>query len=332
MRNRFCSVDANRHIPDDADRHMPNDAFPMPPSRMSQSDIRESIIITSESLQGALFKVATCPIDLAEHSVEKIEICSPYRFLHHHRTLLREFPEPGQHVLQNEIASLLQYVEEQHGRDFREAEALFDKSLVTLRYLPMLYRPNEVVLKKDRWRQSDIWTAAVVDGWPGIISGRFSIKFWSWSYNGRPFERRYGNNQTPLSTYSQEDEVTPIDQLEYIPLRFANAAIVSELHERGLAFWRLRNRSYVAYTGRAEGSSKDYVSIHSSRFCTFLTGEYDRWMLDSWSTMTCFEDSTQGMEFFHQGRHGIPIGKAVQWTLGLEDSKRTRICQLRMLY
>jgi len=258
MRNRFCSVDANRHIPDDA--------FLMLPSSTSPSNIRESIVITSESLQGALSKVATCPIDLVEHSAEKIEIRSPYRFLHHHRTLLREFPESGQHTLQSEIASLLQYVEEQYGRDFLEAEALFDKSVVTLRYLPMLYRPNDVVLKRDEWRQSDTLTAAVVDGWPGTTSGRFNIKYWSWNYNGWVFERRYLNVKTSLSMCSQEDEVIPIDQLEYIPLRFSNAAIVSKLRERGLAFWRLRNRSYVAYTGRAEGSPKDHVSIHSSRF------------------------------------------------------------------
>jgi hypothetical protein len=191
---------------------------------------------------------------------------SPYRFLHHHRTLLGEFPELGQHILQNEIASLLQYVEEQYGRDFREAEALFDKSLVTLRYLPMLYRPNDVVLRKDRLHKSDTWTAVVVNGWPGIIEGRFSISFWSWKYNGWSFERRYVGLGTPLSTYPQGDEVTAIDQLEYIPLRFADAAIVSELRERGLALWRLRNRSYVAYTGRVEGSPKDYVSTHSSQF------------------------------------------------------------------
>jgi hypothetical protein len=258
MRNRFCSVNASQYIPDDS--------FYISPSSTSQSGIRESIVITSESLQGALCKVATCPIDLVEHSAEKIEIHSPYRFLHHHRTLLREFPEPGQHMLQNEIVSLLQHVEEQHGRDFREAEALFDKSLVTLRYLPMLYRPNDVVLRKDRLRKSDTWTAVVVDGWPGIIEGRFSINFWSWNYDGWSFERRYTGLGTSLSMYPQEDEVAAIDQLEYIPLRFADAAIVSKLRERGLAFWRLRNRSYIAYTGRAEGSPKDYVSIHSSRF------------------------------------------------------------------
>jgi len=258
MRNRFCSVDANQHIPDDA--------FSVPSSSTSQSEIRESIVITSESLQGALSKVATCPIDLVQGSAEKIEIHSPYRFLHHHRTLLREFPESGQHTLQSEIASLLQYVEEQYGRDFLEAEALFDKSVVTLRYLPMLYRPNDVVLKREKWRQSDTLTAAVVDGWPGVTSEVFDIRFWSWNYDGWAFERRYHHIGTSLWTYSQEDEVTPIDQLVYIPLRFANAAIVSKLRERGLAFWRLRNRSYVAYTGRAEGSPKDHVSIHSSRF------------------------------------------------------------------
>ena len=253
MRNRFCSVDASGHIPDYS-------------FSTSQSNIQESIVITSESLQGALSKVATCPIDLVESSAEKIEMHSPYRFLHHHRTLLREFPEPGQHMLQNEIASLLQYVEEQHGRDFREAEALFDKSLVTLRYLPILYRPNEVVLARDIWSKSDTRSAKVVDGWPEVISGRFSINFWSWNYNGWWLERDYLNLKTLLSMYRQEDEVITIDQLDCIPLRFANAAIVSKLRERGLAFWRLRNRSYVAYTGRVEGSPKDYVSIHSSRF------------------------------------------------------------------
>jgi hypothetical protein len=258
MRNRFCSVDGSRHISDDV--------FFTSSSRTSQSDIRESIVITSESLQGALSKVATCPIDLVGQSAEKIEVRSPYRFLHHHRALLREFPEPGQHMLQNEIASLLQYVEEQYGKDFREAEALFDKSLVTVRYLPLLYRPNEVVLQRDRWGKSDTWIAVVVDGWPGIDSGGFCIKTWSWSYNGWRFERLYTTMTTSLSFFPQEGEVTAIDPLEYIPLRFANAAIISRLRERGLAFWGLRNRSYVAYTGRAEGSPKDYVSIHSPRF------------------------------------------------------------------
>jgi hypothetical protein len=258
MRNRFCSVDGSRHISDDT--------FFISASSTPQSDIRESIVITSESLQGALSKVATCPIDLVEESAEKIEVRSPYRFLHHHRALLREFPEPGQHMLRNEIASLLQYVEEQYGRDFREAEALFDKSLVTGRYLPMLYRPNEVVLQKDSWGKPDTWIAVVVDGWPGVDSGKFCIKTWSWNYNGWQFDRFYTTVKTPLSMYPQEDEVTAIDQLGYIPLRFANAAIVSRLRERGLAFWRLRNRSYVAYTGRAEGSPKDYVSIHSPWF------------------------------------------------------------------
>ena len=250
----------------DGSQHISDDALYMSSSSTSQSDIRESIIITSESLQGALSKVATCPIDLVENSLEKIEVRSPYRFLHHHRALLREFPEPGQHMLQNEIASLLQYVEEQYGRDFREAEALFDKSLVTTRYLPMLYRPNEVVLTREVWSKSDTWIAVVVDGWPGIDSGRFRIKIWSWNYNGWQFGRFYTTVTTPLLLYPQEGEVTAIDQLTYIPLRFADAAIVSRLRERGLAFWRLRSRSYVAYTGRAEGSPKDYVSIHSPRF------------------------------------------------------------------
>jgi hypothetical protein len=258
MRNRFCTVDSSRHILDDI-------SF-MCPIRTSQSNIRESIVITSESLQGALSKVATCPIDLVGQSTEKIEVRSPYRFLHHHRALLREFPEPGQHMLQNEITSLLQYVEEQYGRDFREAEALFDKSLVTVQYLPMLYRPNEVVLQRDAQGRSDTWTAAVVDEWPGVDSRGFCIRTWSWNYNGWRFERLYATVQTSLSLYQQEGEVTAIDRLLCVPLRFADAAIVSTLRERGLAFWKLRNRSYVAYTGRVEGSPKDYVSIHSPRF------------------------------------------------------------------
>jgi len=220
-----------------------------------------SISIVSIELQELISRIAECPLirvnlqarrtqydsPSTRPVIDEFEIPSPYNFFFHHRAQLLDevcshTPEDDVSTHHSAITALLQYLEEDQGDVFREADELFERGQTTVQHLQRLFRPNEVVIA----RFNNVHSAYVLRDWPSINQdSSWHLPCWSWGYDGSFLNRK----DTNLTLHVRLGEVTRITNLGVFPLRFAPQDLKNELIERGKHFWDLRHKHYVSYNG-----------------------------------------------------------------------------------
>jgi hypothetical protein len=188
----------------------------------------------------------------------EFEIPSPYNFSYHHRTKLLE--ESYSCTLSNipstnnfAITALLEYLEDDQGDVFREADEPFEHGQMTVQHLQRLFRPNEVVIA----RHGNVYSAYALADRPSINEDSpWHLSCWSWGYDGLFFHRK----DTNLTLNYRLGEVTKIANLGVFPLRFCSEDLKISLIERGKRFWDLRHKHYVSYNGWDFQKEEFYVS------------------------------------------------------------------------
>ena len=159
----------------------------------------ENLWLKSSPLRSALTAIACCYISNVEEKVlywdgvtkngslvATRQICSPHLFLYHHRARLREYVANHPDA-QSHIGALLEYASEVYGNDYREADELLSKALVTRRHLVKLFAPNELIFTYTEGQP----TAYVVLTWPSITNdGHLELDCWSWKSDGAMFIRK----------------------------------------------------------------------------------------------------------------------------------------------
>lgn len=227
---------------------------------------QESMTINSNILQEALsWAVSESESPGCMKSVDlHVEIFSPYHYLYHDRHFLAEKVGIMDEEHQTHVNLLMDYVKASFESSYDEANTLFSQGLVSYETIHYLYEPKMYVVAQEAgdmlayesisWLESNKTSDEPEDRW--------ILACWSWKFDGslrksmRTFQFGW-----PWSTR----EVKSIQSLTVYPLRYARAAIESELNARGEKFWSCRERTYVSYED--EGSIFEdpvQVSYHSA--------------------------------------------------------------------
>lgn len=196
-------------------------------------------------------------------------IDAPYIFWYIYRS-----PEALQQLRpshQSLMRSLTRWIDRNYEDKYNEAKRQLENGVVTLRTMPFLLVPGEVLV----WKEKDKTKAAITSSlllrqslpilywdstrpWAegnrsseGTKKGEFAstweVKTWSYKFDGE-FLYDKGSKRIKFKASSLDQEV-PISKLGVHPLRFADEKTKLQLETRGKNFWTCRHRNLVAYIG-----------------------------------------------------------------------------------
>ncbi|KAK7936659.1 P-loop containing nucleoside triphosphate hydrolase protein [Apiospora aurea] len=192
---------------------------------------------------------------------------APYLFLFHHHQKLKDLV--GQEISYRPILDpLLLFLEQNYGEEYRSANELFQRGLVTAYHSSKLYKPHDIVVTQTGHGSS--LSARLLSRFPERTPkdrDRWTLEGWSWTYNGRE-ARREGWTQDTDSFLVDE---FPITKLPIYPLKYARPEIINQIRETGRQFWSMRHQSLRCYTGWDEKHDRYYTN---ERFVVDVTTYY----------------------------------------------------------
>lgn len=120
---------------------------------------------------------------------------APYLFLYHRRTeiagkLKEEDSEENGH-----LQLLKDWVDTNYGKEYDEADELFKKGMVSETHLAKLFKPNQLIVKKEA---NGHVAAYAADWWPYWKDMELTIQVWSWTFDG--FDLTREGKQLSLKT------------------------------------------------------------------------------------------------------------------------------------
>jgi uncharacterized protein DUF7025/ATPase family protein associated with various cellular activities (AAA) len=208
----------------------------------------ESINITSNELREAANVMASlCPESMGDWS-NLSQLNAPYSKVYHSRDILAQYITSENTIiashLKDQLKALFDYVSREYGQSWLNAEALFQKGLVSRAHLSKLFGPNEIVVTISN-RQPMAYRCETAQP---TSKQSLTLKCLSWGFDGHFFQEK---RQFPLSWISGEEEI-PITELQTFPLKY-DPSLKGRLFTRGKQFWQCRFRKYVAYTPKKDG-------------------------------------------------------------------------------
>lgn len=216
----------------------------------------ETIYMKSKTSKTAMQQIATCYFQPTPDQAivaypspplrkplpfERNQILPADLFLFHHHSLLenhiQQYPALASH-----INALLTYTENRYGREFKEAESIFERGLVSAEHILKLFKPNELVLSGIHGRPA----AFVVHEWPRLgDDGWVTITCWSFQTDGSGFARK----KSTLTIPPIKTDTMDIQTLTAYPLRFATPEIRKAIRIHGEKQWDFRKTTQVTYKG-----------------------------------------------------------------------------------
>lgn len=196
-------------------------------------------------------------------------IIAPYIFWFMYRSTdaLQQL-QPAHRDLMHMLTS---WIDENYAEKYVEAETHLAKGVVTLRTMPFITYPGDILIWKEKARLKAAMTSALLtqtsetilywdssqimwsDDRPerGTKKGEFSttwaVEAWNYRFIGE-FLRERVPIEFKFKAASLDEEVE-ISKLAVYPLRFADEKIKLQLETRGRTFWSCRTRNLVSYTG-----------------------------------------------------------------------------------
>ncbi|KAF5011009.1 hypothetical protein FDECE_2879 [Fusarium decemcellulare] len=220
------------------------DADPAVPQREHMEINSGHLINTIEAVKAAE------PLDQALLSGWDREqnMVAPYLHFYHVRQLLRNpaIPTLSEHQSQH-MSLLLDYLDDQFGDEYEEAEMLFVEGYVNKKHFHKLFGPREVLVTT----QDDYLTAMVAKYPPLPGSDSIRLECETWEFDGR-FSKHTKNITISWPKSASEVDKIPIQSLTAFPLRFDRTGLEERLRRRGEFFWQLRERRFVNYTAPRE--------------------------------------------------------------------------------
>lgn len=196
-------------------------------------------------------------------------ITAPYLFWYTCRDIadLQRLSHPNRELM----AILTSWITRNYEQRYTEVKNYLEKGVVTLRAMPFLLRPGDVLVWKEKGKTKAAITSSVisqisppilywdasrmvefgdnVDG--GTKRGEFStiwrVDVWSYKFNGEFLrDRRWKEIKFKASSLEQEVDIS---KLGVYPLRFADEETRHQLETRGKTFWTCRHRNLVSHKG-----------------------------------------------------------------------------------
>jgi len=172
-------------------------------------------------------------------------LVAPYVHLYHIRGAAQALA-PG--VLNGSelahIRLLCGYLESAFGADYRDANNLFMKGIVTRKHLPKLFRPTDIIVGLE----DDHPRAFRIDDCQVSRSGlSVALHCSTWQFDGafRKAKQTF-TVEWPSSTSDGNEEV-PMASLKVRVLRYDTTGLRAKLLQRGTIFWSCRKRRFVSY-------------------------------------------------------------------------------------
>lgn len=224
----------------------------------------ERLRVLEPLLQKALLQVADYdpfPSGADWEYIRSEGMRAPYPFLfHHHKRLVK--------LASNEtyggvLTPLLEFLAANYGKEYEEANSLFEEGLVTGEHISKLFKPQEMVISRG---ESNALEAHILYDCTVMFRNTISLTGWSWQYDGKELKRKFWSQDID----DVMDERMRIADLKVHPAGSASAEDISNLEQRGRKFWDMRGQAYVCYTGWDEARQYDYVRrttfFHRRRF------------------------------------------------------------------
>ena len=197
------------------------------------------------------------------------ELEAPYLFWYHYRSSLPFVIHRLKPHHQGLMHLLNHWINSNYGQEYEEAHARISDGYVSPRYMKYLFRPGEVLVSKHKARAlghigqsftkdttirrslQDYIESTLDYDKQRSINEREAIKSWSWqvqawsySYDGSFSEEKVVLD-IKLSVEKHSEEVR-VEDLEVLPLRFANPDVRKRLEKRGRTFWSCQGRKLVS--------------------------------------------------------------------------------------
>ncbi|KAH7235561.1 P-loop containing nucleoside triphosphate hydrolase protein [Fusarium tricinctum] len=173
-------------------------------------------------------------------------LVAPYLHFYYARDLLAKHKSRSQSQKRH-INLLLKYLSSKFGDEFKEAEDLFSKGLVTRKHFHKLFGPREVLATTNGSGQH----IAMVSRYPPLPgSDPIRVECEIMDFNGKFVKyKRTVTIHWPKNL--SESDVVSIGSLNAFPIRF-DRLLEDRLRQRGEFFWKLRKRKLIQYTAPDE--------------------------------------------------------------------------------
>ena len=229
----------------------------------------ESMLILSDDLRQAIQKVATCSLeDFVREGT--LEIPAPYQPLYFHKEQLHAYSLSANYSLQQDIESVLQYVDKNHGHEYAEAEYLRAQHQTTFRHLDKMFKPNDLVVLSDRVKGTKVklGKVLVIESWPKVVGNFHDLNCWSWEFSDIGCKRspQFKCCSAPVE---DENEPFPFWKIGVMPLSILSKESIDHLSKRGRKCWDYRKPNFVYCTesdhvkaGRYMVDQKTHQRLH----------------------------------------------------------------------
>lgn len=195
-------------------------------------------------------------------------IHAPYIFRYMYRSvnILHQLQQPHGDLMR----MLISWIDENYAEKYAEADSQLERGVVTLRTMPFLTYPGDVLIWKEKRRMKAAITSSLLlqtsppllywdrsqilwsdyNPQEGAKKGEFSTSWaagaWNYKFIGEFFRQK-----VPIELKfkaSSLDQEVEISKLSVYPLRFADEKTRLQLENRGRTFWDCRIRNLVSYT------------------------------------------------------------------------------------
>ncbi|KAI0876416.1 hypothetical protein GGS24DRAFT_451333, partial [Hypoxylon argillaceum] len=219
------------------------------------SERNERIRIVSSLLSNVLKQVADFRLYSRMDEMYGLpEMDAPYLFIYHHRHKLEGLIQQDTH--RDVLKPLLDFVYENYMDEYKKADEMLEKGLITPFHFNKLFKPNQMVISRQNPKGL---TAAVLNYYPVEEMDVVAFEGWAWGYDGNELYRQDWTGKLDILP----DEKQPISALTIHPIEFAKKGDIEQLEKRGQKFWSLRMPSCLRYTGWTE--THDYY-YNDARF------------------------------------------------------------------
>lgn len=196
-------------------------------------------------------------------------IAAPYIFRYMYRSMdvLQQLQEPHGSLMR----MLISWIDDNYAEKYAEADSQLARGVITLRTMPFLTYPGDVLIWKEKRRMKAAFTSSLLEQtsppilywdssqimWSdykpekGAKKGEFSTTWaaeaWSYKFVGEFFRQKVPI-ELKFKASSLEQEIE-ISKLAVYPSRFADEKTRLQLENRGRTFLNCRTRNLVSYTG-----------------------------------------------------------------------------------
>ncbi|TIA41931.1 hypothetical protein D6C78_01455 [Aureobasidium pullulans] len=177
--------------------------------------------------------------------LEEVRLEAPYTNIYHSRKLLDDYKNKDvDPVYWSQIDAFQDYVLGAMSTDYVEADALFEKSEITLRHFAKLFRKGDIVVMYIDNERVGLLCESIdrMNTWTQRLT------YQSWEFDGL-FQKKFGTLQVAWPSHRSADDTTsiPITSLSAFPVQFGDPELKQSLKTRGLMLWDCRFGKYVSY-------------------------------------------------------------------------------------